>query len=171
MDTHIFNETEKKLEPIDNRCMCCGRGFSRGENDNFYIPIFKEKDRTNLVVYRSVKFNKVEIGVSRCPECKRTHKKVKTKAILEVVQLSLLSLTLLPLLGWGLTTLLNNIIPFFVLFFIGLGMMFLWIYLFPRFEQRYARQHHVLSRREAAMEYDLVSSMIAEGWTFDQPLA
>lgn len=171
METHIFNEEKKRLEPIDNRCMCCGNGFSRGEEDNFYLPLYKEKDRTNVVVYRSVKYSMIKVGVARCPECGRIHKQVKTKAIIMVIILSILSLTVLPLLGWGLTLLLHNTIPFFVLFFIGMILIFVMIHLYPRFEQRFARQQQVLSRWEAAMEYDLVSTLLNDGWTFEQPLA
>lgn len=171
MDTHVFNESKKRLDPIDNRCMCCGNGYSTGEADNFYIPIYKENDRTNAIVYRNVKYSVINIGVARCPECKRIHEQIKTKAVLTVIALSIFSLGGFPLIGWGIESLSGSMIPFFIFLFLGLIALGFSIALFHFFEQLFANKYSILSRRNAAMEYDLVCAMIDEGWTFDQPTA
>ena len=79
MDTHIFNETTKRLEPVGEVCVFCGK---RHAEYITYESLYKEKSRTNLVVYRNVKFSKIDIGASTCSNCLKVHKKIHRQGLL-----------------------------------------------------------------------------------------
>ena len=122
MGTHVFNEQKKRLDPVDNKCTCCGKGFSIGEKSNFYIPVFKETDRTNLVVYRNVKFSRIDIGVSRCSAGKALHKKIKPRSFLIGLLVGLGIAGAMIGMGFLLTRLTDHIVFAIVLSLVGVGL-------------------------------------------------
>lgn len=69
-DTHVLNERLKRLEPITTKCQFCNNNHSTAMNDNYFVPVFKVQDRTNVIVYSSVKFSKLLIGIPRCNGCR-----------------------------------------------------------------------------------------------------
>src|SRR5688500_4438081 len=73
-----FNEEHKRLEPSETLCQYCETEHSTDMEDNYFIPLFREKDRTNVIVYRSVKFSKIPVGIPRCKTCKAVHAKAST---------------------------------------------------------------------------------------------
>src|SRR5690349_15315300 len=70
---YIFNQERKRMEPTITKCQYCETGHSTSMEDNYFIPMFKENDRTNVIVYRSVKYNKLPVGIPRCKSCKSIH--------------------------------------------------------------------------------------------------
>ena len=172
MGTHVFNEQKKRLDPIDNTCMCCGKNFSIGEKSNFYIPIFKEKDRTNVIVYRNVKFQRLNIGVSRCPACKEKHKRIQPLSILVGLLVGLGAAGLSLGLGWLLAEFFNLMFIFIVFVALGVGLgIFLGFSFYYRQLNKMSIKSGILSERDAASQYELVQSLLNDGWTFDQPIA
>ena len=82
---HVLNEKLKRLEPIEKKCIFCSYNNMVSMDDCYFVPLFKENDRTNIIVYRSVKYSKILIGISRCSTCAAIHEAAKTKATIYAV--------------------------------------------------------------------------------------
>lgn len=164
METHVFNEEKKRLEPIDNLCVFCGKGKSENQDDNFFIPLYKEGDRTNVVVYRKVSFKRIDIGLPRCPHCKKIHESQKRQL--------------------RIYTVLGGLLFFVVSFFIFDDMAFLIAILAAMvgallalilsnifIEKVSSKKHSILTKQEAAQTYGIVRGLLQDGWSFNQPQA
>lgn len=81
-NAHVINKARRRIEPTTKVCTYCNETKVDNVNDCYYVPIFRENDRTNLVVYRNVKFSKILIGIPRCADCKNIHEKAKNKALI-----------------------------------------------------------------------------------------
>ena len=167
MDTHKFNEQLKRFEPVDSKCMYCNTGKSQTMTDNCFIPIYKENDRTNIVVYRSVKFNKILLGISRCPQCKKIHKTTaiwtKFLGVLFGIVLSVIFLYLL--FSWF-----RN--PFVILIVLVIGVLIgVGLIIGHLIEDWFVGRRGILTKRDGAMGYGIVRGLINDGWTFDKPSA
>lgn len=170
--SHIFNEQEKRMEPIDNTCMCCGKDHSTGEKDNFYITLYKEKDRTDLVVYRNVKYNYIDIGVARCPKCKEIQKKVKRNTVLCNIAVGLGFAALLFSFGIILINSMSWIIVGGIIIVAGL-VAAIRISLSDSFdfEEKLCKKTGILSKKEAAQQYKIVQELLENKWGFEPPSA
>lgn len=162
METHVFNEQKKRLEPIENVCMFCGRGCSESQEDNLYLPIYKEDDRLNIVVYRRVSYKKIDVGVARCPHCKEIHRKQKIKTLLLAVGIGVLA-----------TIMIEYFIGFIVISaMIGFAIGFVaWAFARVFVERKNSIKENILTKEDAAQQYELVRGLLADGWTFDKPTA
>jgi hypothetical protein len=80
MESPVLNKNEKRLEPKSSHCGFCAEGVANNPNDCHYAPIYQEADRTNLAVYRSVKFKQMDVGIPRCQSCSDIHKAGASKA-------------------------------------------------------------------------------------------
>ena len=164
--THVFNEKLRRFEPTDSKCMFCDEGFSQNMNDNLFITLFKVKGRSNIIVYRSVKFNKILVGVSRCKSCGEIHKS---------------TILLSRLFGFGIP--ICAIILIFVLVednlaaggkyvkpVAAVGCLLLGFWLLPSFfEKILAERKNILCRRDGAKGYQIVRDLLDDGWSFDAP--
>ncbi len=65
MNMYSFNQETKRLEPSETLCQYCETEHSTDMEDNYFIPMFQEVDRTNVIVYRNVKFKKIPVGIPR----------------------------------------------------------------------------------------------------------
>lgn len=172
MDSHVFNEQKKCLDPIDNRCMCCDAGFSRGEDDNFYIPIFKENDRTNLLVYRNVKYSRINVGVARCKNCKEAHKQAKVMSVLLSLGIGLGGAVLSVAVGFALAFWTDWTVIFSILVVIGIVASVIFsASKGSDYEEKLLNKKNVLSKQTAAQQYGIVRSLLNDGWSFIQPSA
>jgi len=97
METHVFNDTTKCLEPIGKLCVFCGK---RHAEHISYKPLYKEKSRTNLLVYRDVKFSKIMIGASICSECLAIHKEIHRQSLLYSSLIMIMTLSLIALISY-----------------------------------------------------------------------
>lgn len=77
---YSFNQDLKRLEPIDKKCGFCDKGKMQNVNDCHFASVFQEKNRTNILVYKSVKYSALQIGVPRCPTCLEIHGMSNKKA-------------------------------------------------------------------------------------------
>lgn len=156
---HVLNERLKRLEPTDTRCYYCETEHSKSMNDNYFVPLFKEKDRTNVVVYRSVKYQKIDIGIPRCESCSAIHKEAANKAKL-YSWLAAAGVVLVSALLWGIWA-------FFAVFpaiFIGFGGAH---YL----ENKLVFNKSIFTKRDGAERNETVQEFIVRGWSFTQPSA
>lgn len=171
MNSHVYNERTKRLEPIGNQCVYCGRKKVADDSTNYYTKMYCEQSRTNVVVYRNVKYSMLQIGATRCPHCKAIHSKVKMQSIL----LCLLIL----LLGWtiigGITAMLFPFITIIAIFLGTVGGLFFLFYLlcrvYSRIEQSLLERRMIISPRDGLMMYPIVEQLFREGFTFEQPTA
>src|SRR5688572_11602558 len=79
---HSFNKEKKRLEPSDTKCQYCEVESSTHMEDNYFVPLFKENDRTNIIVYRSVKYSKIPVGIPRCKSCMQIHQEAASRSAL-----------------------------------------------------------------------------------------
>ena len=156
---HVLNEKRKRLEPTDTQCYYCGKKESTNMNDNYFIPLFKEADRTNIVVYRSVKFQKIKVGIPRCSECLKLHNDADSKASVYVL-LAVIIISVIAFMAFG---------PLGILVLIPVGILG---YAFqPSVEKKLVVKENILNKREGAEKNDTVRGFIISGWSFNQPMA
>jgi hypothetical protein len=161
--THILNEQLKRIEPTSKKCTYCDNGRVDTIDDCHFIPLFKVNDRTNIIVYSSVKFSKVTIGVPRCANCKAIHESAKSKALL----ISLVAcFAILAFMAYNFM----NFHPIVsVLFtFLGISVGFGgYVYL----QNVFTRKKGIHTLKEGAKSDPLVEQFLMNGWSFTQPTA
>ena len=170
MNTHFFNEQNKRLDPIDTLCVFCGKRHSENLHDNCYKTMYKEKSRTNLLVYRNVKFSKIEIGASRCHDCKGIHKKVKMKSMSVFLGVTIVGLAVMLFVIFLLFKYI-----FFFAFLVGLLLLGFFMVmskkLYNRIEERFIRKYKILTPEQGFLQYPIVRELLNDGFTFEQPMA
>jgi hypothetical protein len=157
---HTFNEKLKRLEPTGKKCAFCAENSMTSMNDCYFVPLYNEKDRTNIIVYRSVKYAKIDIGLARCSSCKQIHESAKDRAFLYAV--------LIFIGTWGLAYLLFGIIG--AVF--GLGVAIVAALISSQFfRDRIITDKDIFTLREGAENDETVRDFIIEGWSFNAPAA
>jgi|GEM_PF-939496 len=156
---HTLNEKLKRLEPTDKKCQYCRVENSQHMEDNYFIPVFREKDRTNIVVYRSVKYAKLLIGISRCKTCLDIHEKCRKKANLYSAGI-FVAIVFFATAIWG----------FYGLFAVPVGI-FVCVAAYTSIESSLVRKHDVFPKQDGAEYDDTVQEFIINGWSFTQPSA
>lgn len=168
LKTHVYDKQNKCLDPIDNKCMCCEKGFSRSKNDNFYIPIYREKDRRGILIppSRIVEFHRISVGVARCPNCKKIHKKAIWNSWfyplvigLGLFIVGLVLFLLLELKTIGVILMVLGIIAGVLL---GLSKSM-------ERERAFLEKMNVLSKEDAVRKYESVAELLRDGWSLYEP--
>lgn len=165
METHFFNETTKRLEPVSSMCVFCGKPHSEHVT---YESLYKEKSRTNLLVYRNVKFSKIDIGASICSECLKIHKKIHRQSLLYSSLIIIMTLSLIALISYLL-------FPLITIFAIIIGVLLLGITItlmtnvYHRIEEHLIKPYNVLTKRKGLQVYPIVEELLNNGFTFEQP--
>ena len=157
---HVLNEKLKRLEPVEKKCIFCSYNNMVSMDDCYFVPLFKENDRTNIIVYRSVKYSKILIGISRCSTCAAIHEAAKTKATIYAV-----------LAGagvFGFSLLFQN-------FPVGFGGFLSGIIILVGSQEYFARKlvfkKDILDLKRGAEINDTVQDFVINGWSFTQPSA
>jgi hypothetical protein len=162
---HVFNPNTKRLEPISRECSFCDDGTMESMETCYFNFVSLEKDRTNLVVYRSVSYNSVEIGVPRCKSCESVH----SNAIILAVITSILS-------GVGFMYLITKLVVSKAVTPMGCAIMMLLgifmavyggVFLFNYF----IRRKNILTKLEGADNDETFTEFLAAGWTLGKPSA
>lgn len=167
METHFFNETTKRLEPVGDVCVYCGKRHSEYIT---YKYLYKEKSRTNLLVYRNVKFSKIEIGAPTCSECLKVHKKIHRQSLLYSFLIIILTIALIALISYLL-------FPLITIFAIVIGALLLGVTIalmtkvYHRIEEHLIKPYDVLTKREGLQVYPIVEELLNNGFTFEEPYA
>lgn len=157
---HYVNEALKRLEPLDKACQYCGQGNSENMNDNFFVPVFREEDRTNIIVYRSVKFKKVLIGIPRCHSCLEIHYAAGDKAKL-YSWIGAVVIFILCLMTGAPYTIVAGIFLLFLIGFLGSHLL----------EKEFVKNRGILPELDGAKENETVQEFIIQGWSFTKPSA
>ena len=156
---HYLNEQLKRLEPIEKSCQYCGQGNSENMNENYFVPVFKEQDRTNVIVYRSVKYKKVLIGIPRCHSCLEIHNAAANKAKLYSWIGAVITMVLCFMIGGGFIV--AGIILLLLIGFLGSHLL----------EKDFVRKNGIHTKLDGAKENETVQEFIIQGWSFTQPSA
>lgn len=159
-NNYIFNEQQKRVEPLEKKCVYCYKNQMENINDCYFAPVFMTKDRTNLLVYRSVKYAKILIGNPRCKSCVRIHENAKVKGVL----ISILAGIMIFVFG-----LMCMSIPMFLIGFFGgiFTAVFGSFYLKNWFVERKG----IEALKEAPKGNELIRKFLLAGWSLKQPNA
>ncbi len=166
METHVYNESFRRFEPKKKVCLFCKtKALNSSMEDNCFSSVYNIQNRTNIVVYRNVKFNEVKIGIPRCSKCCSVHSMAKISSYVTVF----------------VGVLLVFIIPIYlaVQFDLGtIGMIFLVILMFGlvylavlAVEKAILSTYDVISEKDGAMKEPLVREFLRNGWSLDRPTA
>jgi hypothetical protein len=79
MDSHIFNEQEKRFEPTSTTCSFCKKNTPEAIYCD-YIQFFKEKDKIYIISFGYDKFLKKEVGIPCCKNCHEIREEIKVSA-------------------------------------------------------------------------------------------
>lgn len=154
-----INTAKKRLEPTETLCQFCTTEHSTNMEDNLFVPLFKENDRTNLIVYRSVKYSKIPVGVPRCPGCKSIHEKAVIKAAL-ISWASAVLVLVLSFLIWGP----YGFFAMLPAIFIGVGGTYF-------LQNSIVRGKGIYTKMDGAKQNEAVQDLILSGWSFTLPSA
>jgi hypothetical protein len=156
---HIFNKERKRLEPTITKCQYCEMENSTSMEDNYFIPLFKENDRTNVIVYRSVKYSKVPVGIPRCSSCKSIHILAAGRAA-QIAWSIAIAVVLLIFAIWGIW----GIFGIFAVIIIGFGGTNV-------IQNKLVRDKGIYTKLDGAKQNEAVQDLVINGWSFTQPTA
>jgi hypothetical protein len=156
---YTLNKEKKRLEPTETKCQYCEVEHSSNMEENYFIPLFKENDRTNIIVYRSVKYSKIPVGIPRCRTCLEIHEQAAKKAALQAWGIGAGIIILSWMMGGGpaaIGTVIGILIGLF-------GTNY--------FQKRIVFNKGIFNKKEGAERNPVVQELILDGWTFTQPTA
>ncbi|MCF6133337.1 hypothetical protein [Flavobacterium wongokense] len=159
-DNYTFNEEQKRLEPTEKKCSFCNKAEMENIRDCYFAPVFMTKDRTYLVVYASVKYAKILIGIPRCKSCRKIHESSKVKATLLAIIVGILIIVL---------SAMTQIVPFVVVGFFG--GIFTAVFGSMYGKDWFASHKGIKTLKGAAEKNGLVQKFLASGWSLKQPEA
>jgi hypothetical protein len=156
---YLLNKDKKRLEPTETKCAFCEADNSSNMEENYFIPLFRENDRTNIIVYRSVKYSKIPVGIPRCKSCMEIHEQAASKGAL-IAWAVAVGVVVLSFMMWGI----YGIFTIFIGIFVGfLGTNYM--------QNKIVREKGIFTKRDGAERNEVVQGLIIEGWSFNQPTA
>lgn len=172
MESHNFNEIEQRLEPNGNECIFCGRNGIDHFEDDYYTYLYREESRFNAVVYRKVKFKKIQIGATRCKECKQEHKKNSVYSFFMTLGVFLLITAGIAGVSYLLIDYLHPLVGIIAgLIMLVCNISYCCDRLYHKFHRKLAERKGIYSPHEGLKSYTLVRELISQGFKFNQPLA
>ena len=166
METHKFNEYLRRFEPLHTKCLFCRAGKDSSHmEDNCFYSVYNVQDRTNVIVYRNVKFKEVKIGVPRCEKCKSVHSKAKVTTNITIF-VGVLLVFIIPIY-FSVEFDLGTVGMIFMLALTA-GLVFLIVF---AIEKAILNGYDVKSEKDGARTVPLVRDFLRNGWTDDRPSA
>ena len=156
-----FNEKLKQFEPIENTCIYCKKNKATSLHSNKYLKLYKENDRTNLVIYRSVKYNQFTILIPRCSKCYKIH--INTKIYSRVF--TWISFFLILPLGYFL---IGGVAGMFVSL---ISSILVAVYIYTYSESKFLEIKKIDSEGKGAESVKLVRDFLNDDWTGVAPSA
>lgn len=156
---YTFNEAKKRLEPSNTKCQYCETENSSHMEDNYFVPLYKERDRTNIVVYRSVKYQKIPVGIPRCRSCKAIHEAAATKGMLFAWGMAIA----IELICFKIDLLWGFIAIFPCLFIVFAGADYI--------QDKIVGEKGIHTKLGGAKENEAVQDLVINGWSFTMPSA
>ncbi|MBF4493626.1 MULTISPECIES: hypothetical protein [unclassified Flavobacterium] len=163
IENYTFNETHTRFEPLNNKCTYCGEAEMKSINDCCFVSLYAINDRTNLIVYRSVKYAAITIGVPRCSSCKKIHISTQSKANWVSLGISAFVLVFIIYLFFGFN-------PFSIVF--GLFGIFIGaVLLAPKLTETYTSNQGIYTMKDGAETNQFIHDLVMSGWSFTKPSA
>jgi hypothetical protein len=157
--SHVFNEETKQFDPKETSCFYCGRDHAATPETNLSFPIYKEQQRHNLLVVRSVEYNALSIGIPRCEKCADLHNSANAGAKI-IAWVSAAVIMLLSFLAWEENGL-WSIIPAVLWGVGGSHLLEKWL----------VERKGIAMAGTGARQDALVAGFLANGWTDEKPNA
>jgi hypothetical protein len=163
-EKYVVNETLKRIEPLEKKCNYCRKKEMTLMDSCFFQTLFFEEKRSNYLVVRKVKFNKVSIGVPRCESCKTIHDEAHTKAQ-KYIFIAAGILFILPfLLSFSFDSFFDGLIPAVIVLIAG--------FVFKNYlVEKIVFRTDILSEKVGAEYSKIVQNFLEEGWQYEQPEA
>jgi hypothetical protein len=161
MESHVLNKSEKRLEPTSSQCGFCVEGEVSNVKDCHYAPVYRISDRTNIIIARTVEYNKIEVGIPRCSSCADIHSKGDLKAnanilmygiIIVVITFALFQVIVMPILA----------IAGFSIFAGSIN---------KNIQNRYASDNDIYSLEEGTYANETVRELLDLYWSLEKPKA
>ncbi|MET3877505.1 hypothetical protein [Chitinophaga sp. OAE865] len=153
---------EKQLEELYGKhvgqdiCYFCA-GAPHDNNSALEKKLYIEKDRSNYIVARKVKFSVLELKVPRCGRCANEHDTLANKYHFTWVGIVILFVVIGAFTG-GLII--------FGLLGVGIG------YLVARYVKNYLKQEDIKENNDDIIGlHPQVAPLLEAGWSFEQPQA
>ncbi|HEY1202381.1 MAG TPA: hypothetical protein VGE79_15435 [Niastella sp.] len=156
---YTINKEKKRLEPTSTKCEYCEVEHSSNMEDNYFIPLFKENDRTNIIVYRSVKYSKIPVGIPRCRTCLEIHQQCANKGALQAWGIGAAIFAFFFLIGGGAIAI--GLVLCILIGLFGTGYL----------TTRITVSRGIFTKKQGAERNQTVQELILDGWTFTQPTA
>ncbi|RAJ77329.1 hypothetical protein CLV59_10796 [Chitinophaga dinghuensis] len=156
---HVINQEKQRLEPVEKKCQYCEEDESTDMEDNYFLPLFSEQDRTNIVVYRSVKYSKILVGIPRCRRCRNIHVRAQGIAVMWT---------------WGIAA--AVVILSFVAFgifgmFSILAAVFITVLGKQLIQNIITRKKGIYTLMDGAKQNEAVQELVLAGWSLTPPSA
>lgn len=153
-----YNENLKRFEPKEKRCGFCFVKESEDVANYHFIKLYKENSRTNLVVYRNLKYQEILIGVARCNDCVKYHDEYTSESpVIKYFIYLLILIFVLPIFG----------LNFFV---IAISISLLIFFLHHKyFSKRTSEVKEIYTLKEGINLNETIQDLIISGWTFNRP--
>jgi len=158
--SYTFNDTLKRFEPEEKKCSYCTQGHAQGCDSAYYAPIYKVESKTNIVIYRSVQYNKVLLGIPRCTSCAGIHKGTRVKTAVYVMAI----LVAITGLGYWLGDI-GGAFAGFIIAGVAAGVGFITL------ESRLVEGNGILTLEDGARNNLIVKSFLTGGWSLTPPTA
>lgn len=154
-----YNEGLKRFEPKEKRCSYCFKNESESTKNYDFIKLYKVNDRTNFVIYRSLQYQQIEIGISRCNACVEFHQEVSRKSpILKYAVYILILLFVLPVFGLKV-------------FIVGMILSLILFYFLHKHEMKNKKPSDRLTLKQGISSNETIQDLVLSGWIFDKPTA
>jgi hypothetical protein len=156
---YIFNQERKRMEPTITKCQFCEMGHSTSMQDNYFVPLFKENNRTNVIVYRSVKYSKLPVGIPRCKSCKSIHILAAGRSA-QIAWGIAIAVVILIFAIWGI----RGIFGIFGGLIIGFGGS-------GYLQAKMVCDKGIYTEKQGAKRNEAVQDLVKNGWSLKQPRA
>ncbi|MFB9077820.1 hypothetical protein ACFFLS_00090 [Flavobacterium procerum] len=163
IENYSFNEPYKRFEPHETKCTYCGEAHMKTMQDCYFIPLFVTNDRTNIIVYSSVSYSKILIGIPRCSSCRNIHETSSSKAIWIGVGVAIAGIAFLVYNFMSLPPMVTIIGFFAVIFGAVFGSQ--------KLTETFVANHDIYTKRDGAETNEVVRDLVLAGWSFKQPTA
>lgn len=150
-----INGTHRRIVPLNKLCWYCKNGESRNTYTDYYIRMYLVKERKNFIVYRSVKFKDISVGVSRCKKCYDIHQKASSSGWKYI-------LLAVALIGGLITYVWGIFAVIFFLFAIPVAIIYGPLYV----DNLITKKSGILSDEIGAKQVPLIQAMKNNNWDF-----
>jgi hypothetical protein len=159
MENYVVNDQLKRIEPIATLCQFCNKRHSEKMDRNVFIPLFNVQDRTNIIIYSSVKYKKVLVGIPRCNHCYVIHKKSAFYSWLISIPVGI-AMAITGFSLWGLYGVFSLMISIVIAAVSPILITDILI-----------KKQHILTQKDGGIKDPMVQDLVLAGWSINPPMA